>query len=296
LTSLPRLWALLSLAAFALFAAPQQSPSPSPPKPPATAPLAPTLNPEHALEEALKQQRASLEKQRQAIHRQLAEKIEKNEAFSAPVEQFIAPLTTPPSRLFAALEAPAQPADCPALDIDKVSKLVSFAAQEQSLDPALLKSIIKQESGFKPCAVSMKGAQGLMQLMPGTARELHVTDVFDPAQNVQAGAAYLKQMLERYNGDLRLALVGYNAGPSRADQATTAPYPLETQNYVASILADLGIDQPDSANTQEDLAPPDDAEQQVPVSSGDAKPATNSTSPIRPIVSEEKTKVASPKP
>ena len=100
--------------------------------------------------------------------------------------------------------------------------------------------------------------------MPATARELRVTNAFDPAQNVQGGAAYLRQLLDRYKGDLRLALVGYNAGPGRADQPPGTPYPLETQNYVASILSDLGIDTPDSDSVKEDLAPPDIPEEITP--------------------------------
>jgi soluble lytic murein transglycosylase-like protein len=99
---------------------------------------------------------------------------------------------------------------------------------------------MRQESGFKPCAVSIKGAQGLMQLMPATAAQFHVTDPFDPEQNVQAGALFLKQLLKKYNGDLRLALVAYNAGSTRADQLDPSQYPAETQGYLANIFADLG--------------------------------------------------------
>ena len=77
--------------------------------------------------------------------------------------------------------------------------------------------------------------------MPATAWELHVADPFDPKQNVQAGAAYLKQLLKRYNGDLRLALVAYNAGPARADQLAPSEYPLETQQYLENVLGELGI-------------------------------------------------------
>jgi soluble lytic murein transglycosylase-like protein len=103
----------------------------------------------------------------------------------------------------------------------------------------LIRAVMRQESGFKPCAVSAKGAQGLMQLMPETAQLLRVGDVFDPAQNVQAGASFLKRLLKKYNGDLRLALVAYNAGAMRADQSDPARYPLETQGYLANIFAEL---------------------------------------------------------
>jgi soluble lytic murein transglycosylase-like protein len=220
------------------------------PLPSIQAPAA-SVTSEKALEEALKQQRASLEIQRQAIHLQLVGKADRTEFFTSPAAQFV-PFPT------------LTQADCPALDGNKVGELVSNAAQKQSLDPALLRAVIKQESAFKPCAVSLKGAQGLMQLMPATARELHVIDVFDPLQNVQAGAAYLKQLLDRYKGDLRLALVGYNAGPGRADQTAGTPYPVETQNYIASILSDLGIGAPASPNVQEDLAPLAETEVETP--------------------------------
>jgi soluble lytic murein transglycosylase-like protein len=100
--------------------------------------------------------------------------------------------------------------------------------------------VIKQESGFRPCAVSPVGAQGLMQLMPDTADQLRVADAFDPAQNVNGGAAYLKQLLTKYKGDIKLTLGAYNAGPKRTDDAGGVPNIPETQNYVASILADMG--------------------------------------------------------
>lgn len=232
------------------------------------------------MEAALKQQRASLEKQRQAIHTQLGGKAAASESAAISVEQFITPLAAPNQNPLSQLTLN-QP-DCPPLDSSKINELVSAAAQKQSLDPALLKAVIKQESGFKPCVISVKGAQGLMQLMPTTARELHVNNAFDPVQNVQAGAAYLKQLLDRYRGDLRLALVGYNAGPVRADQGKDTPYPLETQNYVTSILADLGIGQSDAEETKEDLAPDDDSEEQTEpaASKNDPKPAL-STTPAR---------------
>ncbi len=115
---------------------------------------------------------------------------------------------------------------------------------------------MRQESGFNPCAVSVKGAQGLMQLMPSTAAQMHVADPFDPEQNVQGGAAFLKQLLKRYNGDLRLALVAYNAGASRADQLPASQYPLETQGYLANIFAELG--NPEGNAPAEDTKPASD--------------------------------------
>jgi soluble lytic murein transglycosylase-like protein len=201
-----------------------------------------TAKPEQAIEESLQKQRESVQKQQQAIRRQLGEK---SGAEANPITQFIDPLP-------ALIQAP-----CAALKQDKLGELVAVAAQKHSLDPALLTAVMRQESAFNPCAVSVKGALGLMQLMPATALELHVADVFNPEQNIQGGAAYLKQLLDRYKGDLRLALVGYNAGPGRADQQGAAPYPLETQNYVASILAELGI-------VPADRATPDINDQEMP--------------------------------
>jgi hypothetical protein len=89
---------------------------------------------------------------------------------------------------------------------------------------------------------------------------MHVNDPFDPAQNVHGGAAYLRQLLDRYKGDLRQALIGYNAGPGRADQGADAILPVETQNYVASIFADLNNNAEEAENQTEDLAPTDESE------------------------------------
>ena len=136
--------------------------------------------------------------------------------------------------------------DCPALPSSEVESLIASAAKKHALSIPLLRAVMRQESGFKPCAVSIKGAEGLMQLMPATAAQLHVADPFDPEQNVQAGAAFLQQLLKRYNGDLRLALVAYNAGAGRADGLDPSQYPLETQGYLANIFAEL--DGPDAAD------------------------------------------------
>ncbi len=136
--------------------------------------------------------------------------------------------------------------DCPQLPVAEVESLIASAARKHSLSIPLIRAVMRQESGFKPCAVSIKGAEGLMQLMPATSAQLHVADPFDPEQNVQAGAAFLQQLLKRYNGDLRLALVAYNAGAGRADQLNSSQYPAETQDYLANVLAEL--DGPDFAD------------------------------------------------
>jgi soluble lytic murein transglycosylase-like protein len=107
------------------------------------------------------------------------------------------------------------------------------------VDPELIRAVINQESGSRPCAVSEVGAQGLMQLMPATASELGVQNAFDPKQNVDAGAKLLKQLLAKYNGDISLALSAYNAGESRVDREGAVPPISETINYVFSILSQL---------------------------------------------------------
>lgn len=203
------------------------------------------FNAQAALEESLKKQRASFEQQMQAVSRQIASSVKSSPVpvSSIPVQQLIEPLAINTN----------QP-DCPTLDQARVNEIISTAAAKNSLAPELLRAVMKQESGFKPCAVSVKGAQGLMQLMPGTARELGVSHVFDPTENVRGGAAYLRQLLDRYQGDLRLALIGYNAGPGRADQSAEAPIPFETENYVANVFADLNDAQEDEV-VREDLAP-----------------------------------------
>jgi hypothetical protein len=233
--------------------------------------------PQQALEDALQKQLASVEKQRHAIRVQRGDKAEtlSQAARSHSAAYFIDPLVPVVSQP-AILTPSVSQMDCPPLADYEVSELITAAAQKQDLNPAVLRAVMRQESAFKPCAISSKGAQGLMQLMPATARELHVSDSFDPAQNVHAGAAYLKQLLNRYNGDLRLALVGYNAGPGRADQASAAPYPLETQNYIETILAQLGLGQPAISNAQAD------EEESMPAAANSAR-AFSLPAPVPPL-------------
>lgn len=121
--------------------------------------------------------------------------------------------------------------------VSRFAGIVDAAAQRHRLDPALLDAVIGRESGFRPDAVSSAGAVGLMQLMPDTARELGVTDPFDPAQNVEGGAKYLRSLLDRYGGRLDLALAAYNAGPGAVDRFGGIPPYAETQRYVAGIMA-----------------------------------------------------------
>ncbi|MBF0135310.1 MAG: lytic transglycosylase domain-containing protein [Magnetococcales bacterium] len=112
--------------------------------------------------------------------------------------------------------------------------LITRAARQNGLDPKLLRAVVQTESGFNPKAVSRAGAQGLMQLMPETAEELGVTDPFNPEQNVMAGAKYLKQLLDRYQGNRNTALAAYNWGMGNVDRRED-PMPKETRNYIARI-------------------------------------------------------------
>jgi len=125
----------------------------------------------------------------------------------------------------------------PALRIDRdgVEKLVREAAERHQVDPALVRAVIETESNWNPSAVSRKGALGLMQLIPTTAQRFGVNDAFSPKQNVDAGVKYLKSLLERYNGNLDLALAAYNAGEGAVDRAHGVPAFRETRNYVQRV-------------------------------------------------------------
>ena len=114
---------------------------------------------------------------------------------------------------------------------------IDAAAAKYGIDPALLRGLIRQESNFNPNAGSPAGAQGLCQLMPGTAAALGCTNVHDPAQNIDAGARYLRQQLDAFGGDVSLALAAYNAGPGAVKRYGGVPPYAETQNYVRQVQA-----------------------------------------------------------
>lgn len=132
------------------------------------------------------------------------------------------------------------------LNIPEVSKnapkaqilsMIDKVAQKHGVDEKLVRALVRQESGFNPSATSHCGAQGLMQLMPATAKGLGVKDAYNPVQNVEGGVKYLKNLLNKYNGNVILALAAYNAGPGAVDKYDGVPPYKETQNYVKSILA-----------------------------------------------------------
>lgn len=114
------------------------------------------------------------------------------------------------------------------------------AADRYALDPILVHAVAQAESGLDPAAVSPKGAMGLMQLMPATARDLGVTDPFDPIQSIDGGCRYLRAMLDRFDGDLRLALAAYNAGPNTVSATGRVPDFPETRSYVERVLRQVG--------------------------------------------------------
>jgi soluble lytic murein transglycosylase-like protein len=150
-------------------------------------------------------------------------------------------LLGPPSRSsLVPVPAPvlAPESDCEPLPAAQLDSLIEGAARQQDLQPELLRSMVNQESGARPCAVSSKGAMGLMQLMPATAAQLGVKDPFDPQENLNAGAWFVKQLLTTYN-DLPLALGAYNAGPAKVNAIDGIPAIPETQNYIQKILSSL---------------------------------------------------------
>ena len=142
--------------------------------------------------------------------------------------------------------------------LGRYQRELTRAAEATNLDPALVLAVMVRESGGDAAAVSHRGAQGLMQLMPDTAREVGVDDPADPAQNLQGGATYLARMIRRYDGDLDLALAAYNAGPGAVDRAGGVPDYPETRAYVAAVkrlAAELGatLDQESGTDLDKEL-------------------------------------------
>jgi hypothetical protein len=115
------------------------------------------------------------------------------------------------------------------------ANFISASARSNGVAPELVASVIAVESNFNPKAVSWRSACGLMQLLPQTAKRFHVSNIFDPEQNIEGGTKYLKELLLRYNGDLSLTLAAYNAGPDRVEQYRSVPPYRETRDYVRRV-------------------------------------------------------------
>jgi hypothetical protein len=171
----------------------------------------------------------SLAKQRLSVLKQVTGVMGKaptpaTSFFTVPWVETPVPFNTPP---------------CEPLPAAELDKLVEQNSQQEGVKPELIRGVIAQESGARPCAVSWKGAQGLMQLMPATSEQFGVRDPFDPHQNVEAGTKLLKQLLTKYKDDVSLALAAYNAGEARVDRDGGVPQIQETQNYVTEIQSKL---------------------------------------------------------
>ena len=132
------------------------------------------------------------------------------------------------------------PQDIPTSGDPDLDRIIFRAGGRHGIDPRFIHAVIWQESKYKPQAISHAGAQGLMQLMPATARRFGCTDPHDMAANVEAGTKYLSWLLKRFGGDVKLALAGYNAGEGAVDKYNGVPPYDETQNYVRKIVANYG--------------------------------------------------------
>jgi hypothetical protein len=157
-----------------------------------------------------------------------------------------------PTVVNAATQVETIPDDIPLSGDCDLDWIIFRAGEKAGVDPRFIHAVIKQESKYDPKAVSYVGAEGLMQMMPATAKRFGLKDPFDPAANVQAGTKYLKWLLKRFDGDVSLALAGYNAGEGSVDKYKGVPPYGETQNYVKNIVSTYG-------KTYHPVLTPDDA-------------------------------------
>jgi Transglycosylase SLT domain len=173
------------------------------------------------------------------------DQIERFEKDTAPPLAKTQPLTagarvsTQPARVSNPFTPAAQPQPTAILTRQGLTDVINGAGERHQIDPDFINSVIRAESGFHQNAVSKKGAQGLMQLMPGTASQLGVTNTFDPKSNVEGGTTYLRALLEKYNYDVPKALAAYNAGPGRVDKFHGVPPYYETEAYISRIIRDF---------------------------------------------------------
>jgi hypothetical protein len=153
---------------------------------------------------------------------------------------FFSPVFAPSVGATTHLEEEMIPHDMPTSGDPNLDRIIFRAGGRHGIDPRFIHAVIWQESKYKPKAVSHAGAQGLMQLMPATARRFGCSDPHDEASNVEAGTRYLSWLLKRFNGDVKLALAGYNAGEGAVDKYHGVPPYNETRNYVRKIVANYG--------------------------------------------------------
>jgi len=163
-----------------------------------------------------------------------------------------------------------------------LSDMINGISGSYHLDPDLVNSVIHAESGFNVRAVSPRGAEGLMQLMPQTASRLGVENAFDPTANVDGGTRYLRELLERYNFDLIKALAAYNAGPQRVEQYRGVPPYYETQAYVARIVRDFNRKKLAEQKTAKGVAP------HSPTARKSARAGASTTAGLIPVASNSK--------
>jgi hypothetical protein len=177
-----------------------------------------------------------------------------------------------------------------------LNEVVNAASGTYRLDPDLVNSVIRAESGFNVRAVSPKGAQGLMQLMPQTASQLGVQNPFDPQANVEGGTRYLRELLERYDFDLVKALAAYNAGPQRVEQYGGVPPYYETKAYVARIVRDFNRKK---LAAKAAAQPPAQSPAHPPAQKSADKPALNpalATNPHKPSPQSQAKAASAPAP
>lgn len=161
------------------------------------------------------------------------------------------------------------PADIPTSGDKNLDWVIFRAGEREGVDPRFIHAVIWQESRYKPQAVSHAGAQGLMQLMPATAQRFGCNDAYDQTANIQAGTKYLAWLLKRFNGDVKLALAGYNAGEGAVDKYKGIPPYKETQNYVGKIVSRYGkthhpVLSPEDAKLAFELVSKEDQTNSVP--------------------------------